>query len=257
MNKKIKDQVWKGRMRYILATSEDITKIYNIVQETIRTIYPKYYPSEVVDFFCAHHSMENIAEDVKKGHVGVLYVEDEMVGTGSFSGKHITRVYILPNYQGKGYGTFMIQKLEKEIAKHYNKAELDASLPAAQLYERLGYRTVKHEKFPVENGVILAYEIMEKQLAADGTLKWKEKDLLRNLDKLHTTELGAKRINANITEEVEDVVEWCREKIGRADAVISGKGKNWYIKSGGYEITVNSGSLTIITVHQTKHEQRI
>ena len=35
---------------------------------------------------------------------------------------------------------------------------------AAQLYEKLGYRTVKHERFSVENGVILVYEIMEKIL---------------------------------------------------------------------------------------------
>lgn len=87
-----------------------------------------------------------------------------MVGTGSFTGGHITRVYVLPNHQGKGCGTFIIQSLEKKIVKQYDKAELDASLPAAQLYEKLGYRTVKHESFSVENGVILVYEIMEKIL---------------------------------------------------------------------------------------------
>lgn len=153
-------------MRYSPATLEDIPEIYHIVQETIQTVYPKYYPSEVVDFFCAHHSMENITEDLEKGNVGVLYVGNEMVGTGSFSGKHITRVYVLPKHQGKGFGTFIIQSLEKEISKRYDKAELDASLPAAQLYEKLGYRTVKHESFPVENGVILVYEIMEKRLTS-------------------------------------------------------------------------------------------
>lgn len=253
MNQKNINQAWKGYMRYIPAMSEDILRIYEIVQETIQTVYPKYYPSEVVDFFCAHHSMENITEDVNKGKVGVLYVEDEMVGTGSFTGGHITRVYVLPKHQGKGCGTFIMHSLEMEIAKQYDKAELDASLPAAQLYEKMGYRTVRHEKFPVENEAILAYEIMEKQLSLDALRKWKAEDLLYNLEKLHTTELGAKRMKENITAEVEDVVEWCREKIGRTDAVISGRGKNWYIKSGGYELTVNAGSLTIITVHKIKH----
>ena len=46
----------------------------------------------------------------------------------------------------------------------YDKVNLDASLPAAALYEKLGFTTVKHEKHPVENGVILVYEIMEKEL---------------------------------------------------------------------------------------------
>ncbi len=35
---------------------------------------------------------------------------------------------------------------------------------AAALYEKLGFSTIKHERYLVENGVILAYEVMEKEL---------------------------------------------------------------------------------------------
>lgn len=45
-----------------------------------------------------------------------------------------------------------------------DKAYLDASLPAAALYEKLGFSTIKHERYLVENGVIFAYEVMEKEL---------------------------------------------------------------------------------------------
>ena len=41
--------------------------------------------------------------------------------------------------------------------------QLEASLPACLLYEHRGYRTICHGQWPVENGVILVYEIMEKQ----------------------------------------------------------------------------------------------
>ena len=37
-------------------------------------------------------------------------------------------------------------------------------MPAAALYEKLGFSTIKYERYPVENGVMLAYEIMEKEL---------------------------------------------------------------------------------------------
>lgn len=77
---------------------------------------------------------------------------------------HITRVYVLPNYQKKGFGTFIIKNMEDQIAKNYDKVYLDASLPAAALYEKLGFSTTKHEKYPVENEAILVYEIMEKKL---------------------------------------------------------------------------------------------
>ena len=77
---------------------------------------------------------------------------------------HITRVYVLPEHQKKGYGTFIMKNIEEQISEKYDKAYLDASLPAAALYEKLGFSTVKHERYPVENGVILAYEVMEKEL---------------------------------------------------------------------------------------------
>ena len=47
--------------------------------------------------------------------------------------------------------------------QQYDKAFLDASLPAAALYEKLGFITVKHEKYTVKNEVVLVYEIMEKR----------------------------------------------------------------------------------------------
>lgn len=76
-------------------------------------------------------------------------------------------------------------------------------------------------------------------------------ELLLNLDKIHTTELGVNRIRKNLSLDVEDVTEWCREKIKRSDASISRKGKNWYIEADGCIITVNAYSYTIITAHKT------
>ena len=55
--------------------------------------------------------------------------------------------------------------LEKEIGLQYDTVNLDASLPACCLYEKRGYKTVKHDRWKVENGVVLVYEIMEKQLS--------------------------------------------------------------------------------------------
>ena len=57
-----------------------------------------------------------------------------------------------------------MKNIEEQIGEKFDKAYLDASLPAAALYEKLGFVTVMHERYPVENGVILAYEVMEKEL---------------------------------------------------------------------------------------------
>ena len=77
-----------------------------------------------------------------------------------------------------------------------------------------------------------------------------DNDLLINLDKIHTTELGALRIKRNLKLEIEDVVNWCVQKIEQAESIIR-KGKNWYVRTGGVTITVNAHSCTIITAHRT------
>ena len=58
-----------------------------------------------------------------------------------------------------------MQCLENAIGLKYEAVYLDASLPASHLYEKRGYKTIKHESWNVENGVVLVYEIMEKRLA--------------------------------------------------------------------------------------------
>lgn len=76
--------------------------------------------------------------------------------------------------------------------------------------------------------------------------------LLANLDKLHTTELGVERIRRNLSLDSGDVVCWCRDKIESPAAVITRKGKNWYVAVEGSIITVNAYSYTIITAHREK-----
>ena len=149
-------------MKYIKADEQLNSEIYNLVQQTIKEIYPKYYPQEVVDFFCELHSVENIRKDIENENVYVLYDNNALVGTGCFSDNHITRVYVLPEYQGRGYGTYIIKQLENDIKKRYDTVVLDASLPAVMLYEKLGYKTVNHNNYPVKNDVVLIYEVMEK-----------------------------------------------------------------------------------------------
>ena len=79
-----------------------------------------------------------------------------------------------------------------------------------------------------------------------------ENELLENLDRLHTTELGVIRIKKNLSLNVENVIEWCKEKISLSNAKIIRKGKNWYITIDNCIITVNAYSYTVITAHKVK-----
>jgi len=74
-------------------------------------------------------------------------------------------------------------------------------------------------------------------------------DLLQNLEKIHTTELGIARIKKNLGLADVDVVVWCKDKIGDANNIAK-KGKNWYVHTEEAVITINSSSFTIITAHK-------
>lgn len=118
-------------MDYMKAEKKHMEAVYQLVQETIKTIYPKYYPKEVVSFFCSLHDRKAICGDIEKGRTGILLSDDQqLLGTGSRQGNHITRVYVAPAYQGRGYGSHIMECLEKEIGKQYGVVRLDASLPA-------------------------------------------------------------------------------------------------------------------------------
>ncbi len=79
-----------------------------------------------------------------------------------------------------------------------------------------------------------------------------DNELLKNLNKLHTTELGIKRIKRNLSLDTDNVADWCKNEISSANAVITRKGKNWYVNADNYIITVNASSYTIITAHKEK-----
>ena len=78
------------------------------------------------------------------------------------------------------------------------------------------------------------------------------RELLDHLERLHTTELGEARIRNNLALTAGDAVAWCREAICSPKAVISRRGKNWYISAEQVHLTVNARSYTIITAHREK-----
>ena len=77
-------------------------------------------------------------------------------------------------------------------------------------------------------------------------------ELLENLGRLHTTELGVIRIKKNLSLNVENLIDWCKEKTSLSNAESTRKGKNWSRTNDNCIITVNAYSYTVITAHKVK-----
>lgn len=76
-----------------------------------------------------------------------------------------------------------------------------------------------------------------------------KKILLDNIDKIHTTKMGADRIKRNLKIDSDDVVKYCKNKMLDKKCNIYKQGKNWYCEVENIKITINSYSYTIITAH--------
>ena len=148
-------------MKIIQAIAGDFETVRQITQETIRAVYPRYYPAGAVDFFCRHHSDESIRADIASGKVYLLFDEGKAAGTVTVSGNGINRLFVLPKCQHRGYGRALLDFAEREILQQYDTVRMDASLPAKQIYRKRGYREIEYHVIRTENGDYLCYDVME------------------------------------------------------------------------------------------------
>ena len=127
-------------------------------------------------------------------------------------------------------------RVEKVIQKVRDKATTYGADP--DMVERL-YRDM-----------IASFIKLEMRDFLSNTADVNPETLLKNLDKIHTTPMGADRIKLNLKLTETDVVDYCKRLISSPYCKIDRQGKNWYCEIDGAIITVNAKSYTIITAHR-------
>ena len=146
------------------ANKDDLQLVKRITIETINQIYPHYYPKGAVEFFIEHHNDVNISNDIEAGIVFLCMDENEQaVGTVTLKENDICRLFVLPEYQGLGYGRELLDFAENEIAKNHAEILLDASLPAKRIYLKRGYVEKESHIIVANYGDFLCYDIMVKK----------------------------------------------------------------------------------------------
>ena len=146
------------------ALADDLDTVFRITQQTIRAVYPHYYPRGAVDYFAAHHSPEAIAADIAAGCVFLGEAESEAAGTVTVRGNEIARLFVLPVHQSRGYGAALFAYAEHIAAEQHATAVIDVSFAAKQFYLRRGYREIRYTALRTENGDYLCFDTMEKHL---------------------------------------------------------------------------------------------
>jgi len=153
-----------------LAEITDLESVLQITRDTILEIYSHYYAGGVVDFFLKHHNRKNVLSDIENGLVWLLEVDDCLVGTVTIKGNAVNRLFVLPQYQSRGYGSWLMDFAEAKIAEKYSHIHIDSSLAAKEMYLKRGYKEKKTCRIPADNGDILIYDEMEKRVNNQNTM---------------------------------------------------------------------------------------
>ncbi len=232
-----------------------MTKVYLMTREHKywkQTIYFVENCSWKAGHFLAKKMTENEFQECER--VCVICVDGKVAGFSTFTERDelseqydftpfIRFVFVDEQYRGRRLSEKMIQSIisyAKEIG--YEKVYIMSG--EIGLYEKYGF--VKIGDYETIYGSI---DQLFVQSIEEGN---QDLELLNHLDRLHTTELGVVRIKRNLSLDTDNIVEWCKDKISSAHAIISRKGKNWYANVDDIVITVNAHSYTIITAHRGK-----
>ena len=177
-----------------------------------------------------------------------------ITGRAYYNEVHIGDLIVGKSYRRDGVGSKLVSAVEDAYkGKGYEKIALTTfGFQAPEFYKKLGYELEFIRKD--EDPKLSKYFYLKRINLSSGMIdaQTDKQILFDNIDKVHTTDMGADRIKKNLSLDGGDVVEWCKSKIMSKKAEISKQGKNWYVCIEGCIITVNAGSYTIITAHKEK-----
>ncbi len=146
------------------AIENDMNSVYKIVNKTINEIYYKYLSNAIIDYFFDLHSEEKILNDIKNQNVYVFQDHGETFATATCEENLIKRLYVLPEFEGNGYGSSIMDFLENKISANYAYSLVDGVDSSMKFYLKRGYYTIDNIITDVGNQQQFYYERLRKDL---------------------------------------------------------------------------------------------
>jgi len=192
----------------------------------------------------------------------VLKETGELFGSGGLIWEEGCQLYqvgynIKKSHWNNGYTTEAMRAILRYAAKSLGIKRVAGghakeNLTSAKVIEKLGFIYDRDDVTPHVDGI---RHFDSREYYLDLEIE-KPSALAQNIDKLHTTPMGAERIKRNLNLQTNAVIAWCKGAVINADIII-GQGKNWYVYGGGVAITINAHSFTVITAHKINAKVRV
>lgn len=164
-----------SNLQIIQATKEDIPSIQHIAYETWPITYGSIQSKAQLDYMLELiYSATSLEKQMQNGSKFLLVKENnKTVAFAAYFLKSpniykLDKLYALPNQQGKGLGTMLIDYIIDEIkslgasALHLNVNRYN--IKAQKFYEHLGFKVIEEVDVPIGAGFFMNDYVMEKRL---------------------------------------------------------------------------------------------
>jgi N-acetylglutamate synthase-like GNAT family acetyltransferase len=136
-----------------------------LIDRTITTCYAEYPIEFRQHWMDEHQAQQHLLTESMEGYTLIIECNRQMIGTGTLLHDKIKRVFIHPDYQRKGYGILIMQKLEQQAKTNAIKTiRLSATPPSKPFFERLEYKPISEHNFKDEHLKRFRYYRMEKEI---------------------------------------------------------------------------------------------
>lgn len=130
-----------------LITESDAETVSALIRKTISISNKKDYPEDLMDQLIEMETPEHVLERASWTHFYVAELDGSIIGCGAIGpywGKEdessLFTIFVLPEYQGKGVGKFIINALENdEFFTRAKRIEIPASITGVAFYRKMGY----------------------------------------------------------------------------------------------------------------------
>ncbi len=176
-----------------VATEEDLEEIELVMKHSMQTLGAHYYSDKQVASCCRYVCVPE-KQLIKDKTFFVTCLHKTIIGCGDWSFRktlyagpstpseeaaildpkvdpaRIRAMFIHPDYNGKGLGSLILSRSEKEATEHgFTKGTLGATLSGLQFYSFKGWQSIAEDNATLPDGVSIRVIRMEKDFLLSKT----------------------------------------------------------------------------------------
>ncbi|NJK96938.1 MAG: GNAT family N-acetyltransferase [Bacteroidales bacterium] len=161
----------------MIVTTNANESLFPVIQSLAHRIWPHTFGNILSNDQIAYmlewmYSVQSIKDQVEeKGHQYILALKDEdYIGYASFEINYnkttdtkLHKIYVLPEFQGKGAGKVLMDEVIKRTAEAGNKnllLNVNRDNPALDFYKNRGFEIIRVEDIDIGNGYYMNDYVM-------------------------------------------------------------------------------------------------